>query len=118
MTQVKRSARPRAVPLADRVQRAVDGGVDRAEKIHKRVASLPLEVMEQLHLFQATVKEVQKIQDRSIGAAYDVVRGINRDVIRLAKKTLRSQRGKAKAQPGKKAESKEPTGATAAHEAA
>ncbi len=123
MAKATSSAKPRSMRFGKRVQKAVDGGVGRAEGIHKRVASFPLEIMEQLDLFEDTVKQLRAIQDRSIGAGYDIVRDASRDVIRLARKKLRSARAKADAR-AHKAELKKakkvakPRPHAAAHEAA
>lgn len=85
MAQAKRGGRSEVTRLADLVQRAVDEGADSVEEIHKAVADLPLEVLEKLDLFKQTVKDVRKIQDASIGAIYDVIHQVNREVAKLAR---------------------------------
>jgi hypothetical protein len=113
VTEAKRKVEPRAVRLANRVQKAVDDGTDTVEEIHKKVASVPLTLLEQIERFKAAAKDLHKLQDRSIGVVYKVVRDINHDVIRLVKKILAPPaKRSARARPQTKA-SKVP-----AHEAA
>ena len=88
MAQARRGARSEARRLADLVQEAVDDGARTAEEIHKAIAELPLDVLERLDVFEQTVKNVKRIQDSSIGAVYDVIRRINREVAGLAREIL------------------------------
>lgn len=74
--------------LADRVADVVSKGTDAAEKIHLEVANLPLDVMERVELMADAVKEVRRVQTKTIGAVYDLVRGINREVNKLAHELL------------------------------
>jgi len=85
------------------VRDAVDEGANAAEDIHKRIANLPLDVLAQASALEETVEGVRKLQDRSIHAVYDLVRGINHQVIQLAndllpppRKAVRSRRKGAK----------------------
>jgi hypothetical protein len=66
------------------IEEAVDKGARTAEEIHRAVADLPFEVLERNGLFVKTVADLRSIQDRSIGAIYDVVRGVNHEVGTLA----------------------------------
>lgn len=70
--------------LAELVADAVDRGATTVEEIHRQIADLPLSVLEELGLFEGTVAEVRRIQDTSIGAVYDVIRRVNREVSKLA----------------------------------
>lgn len=54
-----------------------------AEKVHRAVAGLPLDVLEQIETLKKPVARVRKLQDRSITATYDMVRGIDREVAQL-----------------------------------
>jgi len=104
MAQARRGARSEAKRLADLVREAVDDGARTAEEIHKAIADLPLDVLERLDLFDETVKEARRIQDRSIGAVYDVIRRINREVTGLAREIIelsppRKPAAKQKARP-------------------
>ena len=100
MAQAKRRARSEITKLADLVREVVADGATTAEEIHKAIADLPLEVLERLDLFRETARNVRKIQDTSIGAMYDVIRKIDREVARLASDVLRRS---AKARPRPKA---------------
>jgi hypothetical protein len=79
--------------LADMVHDAVDRGATTAQEIHKAVADLPLEVLEEIEPLEKLVKRVRKAQDRSIAAVYDLVRGINEEVAKVTRDILPDGRG-------------------------
>ena len=82
--------------VADMIQEAVDKGATTAEEIHKSIADLPLKVLDTVEFLKKPVKEVRRIQDRSIGAVYDLIRGINEQVGALADDVLNRRRRAAK----------------------
>jgi len=84
MAQAKHTKQSEVTRLADLVRKLVDDGATTAEEIHKAIADLPLDVLQRLDVFQKTAKDVKRIQDTSIGAVYDVIRKVNREVTRLA----------------------------------
>jgi hypothetical protein len=88
MNAKRRVSRSRAERLAARVRAAVDRGADRAESIHKKVARLPLAPFEGVDPLAGALKDVRRIQERSIGAIYDLVRDVNHELVRLAKEWL------------------------------
>ena len=94
MAQTKRGGRSEPKTLADLVQRAVDEGANTAEEIHKAVAGLPLEVLERLDIFKENVRDVRRIQETSIGAVYDVIHRVNREVAKLARELARGTRSR------------------------
>jgi hypothetical protein len=47
------------------------------EDIHRTIADAPLEVMGSITPFQGPIKEVRALQDRSIAAAYGLIRKVN-----------------------------------------
>ncbi len=81
--------------LTARIRDAIDHGATRVEGIHRSIAELPLEVMERTGLFAQTAADVREIQDRSIGAVYDTVRSVNRQVAELASDLLGAGRDEA-----------------------
>src|SRR5574338_587847 len=91
MAQAKRAkgdGRAQARRLADLVERAIDEGAKSVEEIHRSIASLPLDVLERLDVFEKSVKDVRRVQDASIGAIYDVIHKVNREAARLARELL------------------------------
>ncbi len=88
MSETKRGARAEVGRFAERVSKAVDKGADAAEEIHKKVVNLPLDVLERNRVLGGTAKDLRKFQDQAIGAVYDLVRGINHDVVKLANDVL------------------------------
>jgi hypothetical protein len=90
--------------LASFIHDAIDKGATTVEEIHKSIADLPLKMLEESELLRGSAKEVRRVQDHTIGAIYDVIRGINREVGTLASELLaeaaerRSARAEASAQ--------------------
>jgi hypothetical protein len=96
----KREVRAEIRRIADLVQDQIDRGATSVEEIHLQIAALPLEVLERLDVLEKTAKDVRKIQVTSIGAVYDAIRKVNREVNRLAVGLLdRSARAKTRAKP-------------------
>ncbi len=85
--------------LTSRVTDAIDQGANAAEEIHKSIANFPLRVIKQLEILEETVDGVQRIQDRSIGAVYDLVRNINHEVGKLTEELLAGPRKRAARRP-------------------
>ncbi len=54
-----------------------------AENVHRAVAGLPLDLFEHVDGLKRPVARVRKLQDRSITATYDMLRGVNREVVDL-----------------------------------
>jgi hypothetical protein len=84
--------------IAHLVQQAVDDGASSVEEIHRAIAGMPLDVLERLDLFEKTVKDVRKVQDTSIGAIYDLIHKVNREVAKLATELL-ERRAERRAAP-------------------
>ena len=74
--------------LASFIHDAIDKGATTIEEIHKSIADLPLKMLEETDLLRGPAKEVQRVQDHTIGAIYDVIRGINDQVGTLASELL------------------------------
>jgi len=70
--------------VTGRIRDAVDRAADNIEEIHKAIADLPLEVLERNGLFEEAAAELRGIQDRTLGAVYDVVHRVNARVTELA----------------------------------
>jgi hypothetical protein len=79
-------ARWKRVPKV--IQEAIDRGATTAEEIHKSVANFALKVLEERPLLRRPAKEVRRVQDRSIGAVYDLMREVNAQVGNLASELL------------------------------
>ena len=75
--------------LTEVIEEAVDKGATTVEQIHKSIADLPLKLLEESERLGKPAKEVRRLQDRAIGALYDLVRDINRRVARLVSDLLR-----------------------------
>ena len=81
--------------IIDLIQAAIDDGATTVEETHKAIADLPLRILEEVKLLKKPIKEVRKIQDRSIGAVYGLIRDINDQVGQLAADMLKGRRTSA-----------------------
>ena len=79
----------REASLAEWIQETVDRTATSIEEIHKSIAEIPLDVMRSTGHFEQTAADIGDVQERSIGALYDVVRDVNRRVVGLAADLLR-----------------------------
>jgi hypothetical protein len=77
--------------LTQLIEDAVNEGATSVEEIHKRIAEMPLTVLERLGLFERTASDVREIQDTSIGAIYQLIRDVNHEVGKLARDLLEKQ---------------------------
>jgi hypothetical protein len=78
--------------IADLVQEAIDQGADTVEEVHKAIANLPLEVLEEIKFLEKPAGEMKRLQDLSIGAIYDLIRNINDHIGKLASGMLDAAR--------------------------
>jgi len=86
------------------IQEAVDKGATTVEEIHKSIVDLPLKILEESELLRRPAKEVRRLQDQTIGAIYDVIRGVNEQVGTLGSELLEraSRRRSAREEEGAK----------------
>ena len=92
---MKKDALKREKRIVDVIHDSIDKGADTAEEIHKAVASFPLRLLDQSDLFKKPVRRIRTIQERNIGALYDLVRNINRRAARFASQMLRPEKAHA-----------------------
>jgi histone H3/H4 len=85
------------------IQEAIDKGATTAEEIHKSIAELPLKMLEESDLLRRPAKEVRRVQDRAIGAVYDLVRDINQKIGTFASDLLAEAGGRRVGQGGAEA---------------
>lgn len=85
--------------IVELIQEAVDKGANTVEEIHKAIVDLPLKILEEIEVLKKPVKEVRRVQDRSIGAVYDLIREINEQIRKLAAEILNRPRPAPKARP-------------------
>ena len=74
---------PKEPDMTMAVTEAVEKTADAAERIHKSVARLPLDVLRRAELVGKAAGDLERLQDHAIGAVYDLVRGINAEAGRL-----------------------------------
>ncbi|HSP97973.1 MAG TPA: hypothetical protein VL049_12095 [Candidatus Dormibacteraeota bacterium] len=74
--------------LVKLIQDSIDKGATTVEEIHKSIADLPLKVLEGSELLKGPARDVRHLRDHTIGALYDVIRKVNREVGSLASELL------------------------------
>lgn len=84
--------------VKDLIQEAVDAGATSVEQIHRTIADLPLGVLEQRGLLGEEGHSARRLIDSSIGAVYDTIRAINREVGNLASGVFEALENHADAQ--------------------
>jgi hypothetical protein len=70
------------------LQDEIDKGATTVEEIHKAIADLPLKILEESDLLKGPAREVRRVQDRTIGAIYELIRDINHKVWTFASELL------------------------------
>lgn len=70
------------------IQDAIDEGATTVEEVHKSIADLPLKILEESEFLREPAKEVIRVQDRTLGAIYDLIRDVNEKVGSLASEFL------------------------------
>ena len=73
----------------NRLGRVVDQSTETAERLHRAIASWPLDALEHVRRLEAPVARLRKLQERSITATYEFVRGVNREVAQLVREASR-----------------------------
>ena len=66
--------------LATLIHDAIDEVTSTVERVHRSIAELPFEAIGQVASLPSAVNDVRAVQSRSIGAVYNLVRRINREV--------------------------------------
>lgn len=89
---MNRQATDQATELTRLVEEAINKGADTAEEINRAVLELPVAILESMGL-EDTAGEVKRIQDRSIGAIYKLVRDFNHSVAEVAADLLEQRKG-------------------------
>lgn len=85
--------------LPDVVADIVEQGANAAEEIHRSIANFPLDVIERADVVGDVLSEVRRIQNKGIGAVYDLVRGINKEVNKLTHELTDAPAPKKAARP-------------------
>lgn len=74
----------RVEAVKDLIQEAVDTGATSIEQIHKTIAELPLTALEKRGLLGEEGEKALRAVDLSIGAVYEAIRTVNREIGELA----------------------------------
>jgi hypothetical protein len=85
--EAKRKSTRKKASARKRLGRVIDRGTENVERFHRAIAGWPLDALERVERLEAPVARVRKLQDRSITATYELVRGLNREVVRLVRES-------------------------------
>jgi len=75
--------------MKDLIQEMIDKGATSVEQIHKSIAEMPFQALEQIEPLEATVKSTRKIHDETVGNVYNLIRKINEEVGKQADELLK-----------------------------
>jgi hypothetical protein len=78
------------------IQEAIDKGATTVEEIHTAIADLPLKILEDADVMKRQAKEFRRVQHRSIGAVYRLIRDVNRRVAEMAEEMLEARAARRK----------------------
>ena len=70
------------------IKDAIENGANNLEQIHKFIAKLPMEYLEDIDAVKDIVKDTQEYQDKTIGNIYDLIRKLNDKVEKVATEIL------------------------------
>jgi adenine C2-methylase RlmN of 23S rRNA A2503 and tRNA A37 len=70
------------------VKNAIDQGATNVEQVHQTIAKLPLKYLERIEKIEDEAKDVMKVQEKTIGYVYDLIRNVNDKVSDIAKEIL------------------------------
>jgi uncharacterized NAD-dependent epimerase/dehydratase family protein len=79
------------------IQEAIDKGATTVEEIHTAIADLPLKILEDADVMKRQAKDIRRIQHRSIGAVYDLIRDVNKRIGEMAEDILEARAARRKA---------------------
>jgi hypothetical protein len=79
-----------AASIAARIHAAIDDVTTAVEDIHRSIAAVPFEAAAATLPLEHPVAEVREIQERSISAAYGLVRRVNRRIGALTAELLKA----------------------------
>jgi hypothetical protein len=76
--------------IAARIHAAIDEVTSAVEDIHRSIAAVPLAAAAAIEPLEKPVAEVREIQERSISAAYGLVRRVNQRIGALTSELLKA----------------------------
>ena len=76
--------------IKDLIQEAVDKGATTVEQIHQAIASMPLDALAKRGLLEDGAEAAKQTHADTIGAVYDAIRRVNREVGDLASGLIES----------------------------
>ncbi|KPA18330.1 hypothetical protein MHK_001438 [Candidatus Magnetomorum sp. HK-1] len=74
--------------LKDLVQTAIDKGATSVEDVHKKIANMPINVLEKIGPIETPVKEIKQIHENTVGTVYDIIRLVNAEIGDIAEKMI------------------------------
>lgn len=78
--------------LITMIRELIEKGATNVEDVHKAIAEMPLKQLEKIEGLRGPIKKLKRIQDRSIGAIYDLIREINDLIAKYARELIAEAR--------------------------
>ena len=70
--------------MKDLVQQAIDKGATSVEEVHQAIARMPIDVLERIAPGLPLTKTTGDVQEKTIGAMYEMIRVVNRRAAEIA----------------------------------
>lgn len=70
--------------MKDLVQQAIDKGATSVEEVHQAIARMPIDVLERIAPGLPLTKTTADVQEKTIGAMYEMIRVVNRRAAEIA----------------------------------
>jgi len=62
------------------VKNAIESGATNVEQVHQAIAKMPLKHLEKIKILKNPVRGANKIQEKTIGQVYDLLRTVNNKI--------------------------------------
>jgi DNA invertase Pin-like site-specific DNA recombinase len=78
--------------LITMIRELIEKGATNVEDVHKAIAEMPLKRLAKIEGLRGPIKKLNRMQDRSIGAIYDLIRDINDLIAKYARELIAEAR--------------------------
>jgi phage terminase large subunit-like protein len=76
------------------VRKAIEDGATNVEQVHQAIAKMPLKYLEKIELIEDKARGVKKVQEKTIGQVYQLLRTINTKAADFTEEILKKVEGK------------------------
>jgi len=76
------------------VRKAIEDGATNVEQVHQAIAKMPLKYLEKIELIEDKARGAKKVQEKTIGQVYQLLRTINTKAADFTEEILKKVEGK------------------------